>query len=107
MEFVSSTRAGGVGLVFIVPAVIVAVAQPAQRNAAVILALKSVRGAGVLVWSNRGTELHEARTRERDSRHYLFFHPLFCDLFQCFFFFFLILAGLLFCLVTRLHCNHR
>lgn len=84
MGFVSSTRAGGVGLVFIVPAVIVAVTQPAQRNAAVILALKSVCGAGVLVWSDRGTKLHEAQTRERESRHV----PLFCDPFQCFFFLF-------------------
>lgn len=79
MGFVSSTRAGGVGLVFIVPAVIVAVTQPAQRNAAVILALKSVCGAGVLVWIT-----HEAQKRERESRHV----PLFCDPFQCFFFLF-------------------
>lgn len=55
-EFVYSTRASGIGLVFVVPAVIVAIAQPAQRNAAVILALKSVRGASVLVWSERQTE---------------------------------------------------
>lgn len=43
------TRAGGVGLVLIVPAVVVPIAEPAVGDAAVVLALEAVRGAGVLV----------------------------------------------------------
>lgn len=85
MGFVSSTRAGGVGLVFIVPAVIVAVTQPAQRNAAVILALKSVCGAGVLVWSDRGTELHMRHKREKEKADMFLY---FVTLFSVFFFLF-------------------
>lgn len=43
------TSAGGVGFILIVPTVVVPVTKPAQRDAAVVLALKSVCGAGVLV----------------------------------------------------------
>lgn len=43
------TRAGGVGLVLVVPAVIVPIAEPAVGDAAVVLALEAVRGARVLV----------------------------------------------------------
>lgn len=43
------TRTSCVRLVFIVAAVIVAVAQPPQRDAAVVLALEAVSWAGVLV----------------------------------------------------------
>ena len=49
------TGAGGVGFVLIVPTVIVPVTQPAQRDAAVVLALKSVCGASVLVWREERT----------------------------------------------------
>lgn len=43
------TRTSCVGLVFIVAAVIVSVAQPPQGDAAVVLALEAVSWAGVLV----------------------------------------------------------
>ena len=48
------TRAGGVRLVLIVSTVVVSVTQPAERNTAVILALKPVGRAGVLVWGEGG-----------------------------------------------------
>lgn len=43
------TRARGVGLILVVPAVVVPIAQPAVGDAAVVLALEAVRGTGVLV----------------------------------------------------------
>lgn len=50
------TRTSRVGLVFVVAAVVVAVAQPPQGDAAVVLALEAVRWARVLVWDRkRGT----------------------------------------------------
>lgn len=44
------TRAGGVGFIFIIAAVIVPITQPSQGDAAVVLAFESVSWAGVLVW---------------------------------------------------------
>lgn len=43
------TRTGGVGFIFIVATVIVAVAQPSQGDTAVVLAFETVGWAGVLV----------------------------------------------------------
>lgn len=44
------TRARRVRLIFIIPTVIVPITQPAVRDAAVVLTLETVRGAGVLIW---------------------------------------------------------
>lgn len=49
----ADTRAGGVGFVFIIAAVIVTITQPSQGDTAVVLAFKSVSWAGVLVWRKK------------------------------------------------------
>lgn len=51
------TRAGGVGFVLIVATVVVSIAQPAERDAAVVFALKSVGGASVLICGKDGVQL--------------------------------------------------
>lgn len=47
------TRAGGVGFIFIIAAVIVSIAEPSQGDTAVVLAFESVSWAGVLVWERK------------------------------------------------------
>lgn len=49
-----ATWTGGVGFILIVATVIVAVTQPAQGDAAVVLALEPIGGASVLVWIRGG-----------------------------------------------------
>lgn len=51
-----STRAGGVGFVLIIAAVIVAITKPPQRDAAVVLTFESVCRASVLVWMKKYTK---------------------------------------------------
>ncbi len=47
------TRAGGVGFIFVIAAVIVAITQPSQWDTAVVLAFESVSWAGVLIWGKK------------------------------------------------------
>lgn len=61
------TRTGGVGFILVVSAVVIPVTQPAQRDAAVVLALKSVGGASVLVCEGRITKTGCVQGREGDG----------------------------------------
>lgn len=47
------TRTGGVGFIFIIATVIVAITQPSQGDTAIVLAFESVSWAGMLVWGKK------------------------------------------------------
>lgn len=69
MVFVFCTWAGGVGLVLVIPTVVVPVTQPAQGDAAVVLALKSVCGASVLVWREERAHWLSRRKQRKMRSH--------------------------------------